>query len=215
MTECLFLAPSEGGARTDEPMGVRWRDPAPLLARTRAQWGGTDDLWLFGYASLIWRPECAHVEHRDALVRGWHRSLRMQSRVNRGSVERPGLVFALMSGGCTKGVVYRVPRAEAAENLERLWAREMTTGAYEPRWLRCQTAGGAVRALAFTLSRRSPGYTGPLSDDRLLDILRTARGRCGTTLDYVLQTASALRERGIVDRHVETVVALARHHRLG
>src|SRR5215211_3033030 len=29
--------------------------------------------WVFGYGSLIWKPEAAHVERRVALARGWHR----------------------------------------------------------------------------------------------------------------------------------------------
>ena len=54
---------------------------------------------MFGYASLIWRPEFEAAEHRAAKVHGWHRSFRMRSRVNRGSLEQPGLVFALLPGG--------------------------------------------------------------------------------------------------------------------
>jgi hypothetical protein len=76
-----------------------YRDPQALLESTRSQWGAKGDLWVFGYASLIWRPEFEFTEHRPALVRGWHRTLRMHSRVNRGTPEQPGLVFALVSGG--------------------------------------------------------------------------------------------------------------------
>lgn len=32
------------------------RDPAPLLEHTLRTWRGRGDLWVFGYASLIWRP---------------------------------------------------------------------------------------------------------------------------------------------------------------
>src|SRR6476619_1241448 len=31
------------------------RHPANQLAKIRAEWGGHQDLWVFGYASLIWR----------------------------------------------------------------------------------------------------------------------------------------------------------------
>ena len=76
------------------------RDPAPLLDATRREWGGKADLWVFGYASLIWRPDFEVAEHRAAKVHGWHRALKMWSRVNRGTPETPGLVFALLTGGC-------------------------------------------------------------------------------------------------------------------
>ena len=42
------------------------RDPERLLAQVRSEWGGQRDLWVFGYASLIWRPEFEADEHRAA-----------------------------------------------------------------------------------------------------------------------------------------------------
>lgn len=190
------------------------RDPQVLLAQTRARWGDRGDLWVFGYASLIWRPEFEAVEQRPAVVHGYHRALRMQSRVNRGTPQRPGLVFALVRGGSCRGIVYRLPRARADVELERLWVREMPTGVYDPRWLPCRTPGGSVHALAFTLDRRSPSYTGVLADDQLIAILRESCGRYGTTLAYLLETARCLREHGIRDNEIERLVALARRHAL-
>jgi cation transport protein ChaC len=189
------------------------RDPQALLERAQREWhhrcgARGDDLWVFGYASLLWRPEFEFAEHRPALVRGWHRALRMHSRINRGTPERPGLVFALLPGGSCHGAVYRVPRAQAAATFEALWQREMPTGVYDPRWLPCRTAQGEALALAFTLSRKSPQHTGRLDDARLVEILRHARGRYGTTLDYLLQTARCLAERGVKDREIERLVAL-------
>ena len=190
------------------------RDPQPMLQRALQAWGGGHDLWVFGYASLIWRPEFDADEQRPATVHGWHRALEMRSRVNRGTPDCPGLVFALVPGGSCRGVAYRIGQPRAAAELERLWAREMPTGVYDPKWLACRTAQGPVRALAFTLSRRSPAHTGPLSDPQMLEVLRDAAGRFGSTLEYLLETARSLRICGIHDRDIERLVALARHHRL-
>ena len=190
------------------------RDPAQLLEQVRQQWGGQQDLWVFGYASLIWRPEFDAAEHRPAWVHGWHRAFRMRSRVNRGTPEQPGLVYALVSGGLCRGMVYRLPLQRAHDELPRLWLREMPNAVYDPRWLRCRTAQGDVTALAFTLSRRSPNFTGRLDDQTLLHILRHAQGRYGSTLDYLVQTARALHQEGVRDREIERQVALARRHGL-
>jgi len=190
------------------------RDPAASLSALRHQWGGRGDLWIFGYASLIWRPEFEAAEHRTAMVHGWHRALRMRSRINRGTPQQPGLVFALLPGGACRGVVYRLPREHADTELERLWAREMPTGVYDPRWLPCRTPQGVVPALAFTLSRRSESFMGRLPDEQMLHILRHASGRYGTTLDYLARTAHALRQRGVHDREIERLMALARQHGL-
>ncbi len=180
------------------------------LERLVAHWRGRDDFWVFGYASLIWRPEFGALEQRPALVRGWHRALRMRSRVNRGTPERHGLVFALLSGGACRGLAYRLAPESLESDLRRLWAREMPTGVYEPRMLPLFTTAGVVHALAFTLPRRSPACLPKLPDDQVLDILRHARGRYGTTLDYLMETAAALAAHGITDQEVERLVALAR-----
>lgn len=190
------------------------RDPAALLAQAMQAWGGQRDLWVFGYASLIWRPEFDFAERRTAVVHGWHRTLQMRSRVNRGTPERPGLVCALVRGGSCRGVAYRIERARGAAELERLWLREMPNGVYDPKWLRCRTPEGPIVALAFTLSRTSPSHTGPLEDAQLVEILRSARGRYGSTLAYLVDTVHSLRHCGIRDRDLERLVALAQRHEL-
>ena len=188
------------------------RDPVPLLHRALREWGGKGDLGLFAYASLIWRPDFAVAEQRLARLHGWHRALKMWSRVNRGTPEVPGLVFALLSGGSCRGAVLRVPRCDAEAVMHRLWEREMVTGVYDPRWLPCTTTDGPVRALGFTLSRKSPNYTGSLSPQQYRDIFERAHGRYGSTLDYARQTLHCLGQHGIQDRALHHVLSHARGH---
>ncbi|MEY4977694.1 MAG: hypothetical protein RIQ97_2889 [Pseudomonadota bacterium] len=174
-------------------------DGAALLARVQREAAALPQLWVFAYASLIWRPEFEVAEQHRAHVLGWHRALRMWSRINRGSFEQPGLVFALLPGGSCQGLVCRVPDDDRAQVLERLWAREMPMAVYTPRWLRCRTPQGTVPALAFTLARSHPSHTGELSAHQLQHIFRHAQGRFGSTLDYARQTHQALRAHGIED----------------
>jgi cation transport protein ChaC len=193
------------------------RDSAALLDRTLQQWrgdGAPPDLLLFAYGSLIWRPDFDYIDHRLARVQGFHRSLRMRSRINRGCFEQPGLVLALLSGGSCRGLVYRVPASDGEAVMRKLWEREMVTGVYEPRWLHCETAEGPMRALAFTLSRHSPSWTGELSDTELVHIFTHARGRYGTTLEYLMRTVQGLREHGIRDAELERQWHLAARHGL-
>ncbi|MDZ4355040.1 MAG: gamma-glutamylcyclotransferase [Variovorax sp.] len=180
-----------------------------MLARFLHQWGGHDDLWIFGYASLIWRPDFDFAELRRAKVHGWHRALKMWSRINRGTPECPGLVFALMPGGSSAGLALRVPHEQVEALMPVLWAREMPNPVYDPKWLLCDTPQGPVRALAFTLSRHSPSYTGTLSDERYREIFSRSCGRYGTTLDYARQTFEGLLHHGIHDRALEKLLHLA------
>jgi cation transport protein ChaC len=69
-------------------------------------------------------------------------------------------------------------------------------------------------ALGFTLPGHSDRHAHDLDEAELLDILRHARGRHGSTLDYLLDTARALQQHGIRDPQVQALVALARRHGL-
>ena len=184
------------------------RDPAAMLERTLVEWGGHDDLWIFGYGSLIWRPEFDFAERRPARVHGWHRALKMWSRINRGTPEKPGLVFGLLSGGCCRGMVFRIPRAKGRQVIAQLWAREMKLAVYDPRWLTCHTPQGAVSALAFTLSRRSPSHTGVLGPEEYRRIFMEASGIYGTTYDYAHRTLEELRRHDIHDKGLEKLLRL-------
>ena len=190
------------------------RYPEEGLRRLRVQWLGTRERWVFGYASLIWRPEFDAAEHRPALLHGWHRALRMRSRINRGTPALPGLVFALLPGGACRGVAYRLKPEQHESELDRLWAREQPTGVYDARLLPCRTPGGVVLALAFTLSRRSSSCLPRLPDADMVHLLRHARGRYGSTLDYLVDTAHALRARQVHDREIERLMRLAEGHGL-
>ena len=182
---------------------------ARTLAALQAQHAAGQDLWVFGYASLIWRPEFDAAEAHMTQVHGWHRALKMWSRINRGSPECPGLVFALLRGGSCRGMAYRVRDSEARDVLARLWEREMPMSVYEPRWLPCPTPHGTVHALAFTLPKHSPSHTGVLSETRLRDIFAHAVGRFGSTRDYAEQTLQALRDIGIEDRALARLIRTA------
>ena len=184
------------------------RDPRPMLEKALHDWGGHDDLWVFGYGSLIWRPDFDYLERRPALVHGWHRALKMWSRINRGTPERPGLVFGMLSGGSCRGFVFRIARHEGRAAMEQLWGREMVTAVYDPRWLTCHTPQGPVTALAFTLSRKSPSHTGVLTEEEYRAIFAEATGIYGTTLDYARRTLEELKRHNLRDRHLERLLKI-------
>jgi len=132
----------------------------------------------------------------------------MWSRINRGTPERPGLVFGMLSGGSCQGMVFRIPRHSGEQALKRLWSREMTLAVYDPKWLTCHTTHGPVVALAFTLSRKSPSHTGVLSEEEYRRIFEQSCGIYGTTLDYAHRTREELRRHNIRDHALERLLKL-------
>jgi cation transport protein ChaC len=163
---------------------------------------GDADIWLFGYGSLIWNPIIHYEERRVARVHGFHRRFCLWSHVNRGSMQKPGLVLGLDAGGSCHGVAYRIAARHAAEELRLIWRREMVLGSYIPRWVPMDAGGTAMRAIAFIVNRRHPSYAGKLPLETVIRTLVSARGYLGTPAEYLLETVKGLVEHGVRDSYL-------------
>ncbi|MBZ9846579.1 gamma-glutamylcyclotransferase [Mesorhizobium sp. CA14] len=179
-------------------------DYAAMLDAFEAVLPATEPLWLFGYGSLIWKPEIEHTEERVALARGWHRSFCMKMTRWRGTKEQPGLMMALDRGGQCKGVAFRLVENDRRQGLDKLFRREMTLKptSYRPRLLQLSTDKGPLRALAFVINRSGTTYAGPLSEDEVAERLATSCGHWGSGADYLYNTVKNLEQRGIHDGHL-------------
>jgi cation transport protein ChaC len=176
-------------------LGIAQRD-----ARGEARGAGW---WVFAYGSLLWNPLFPVAEMRPAVVGGLHRRFCLWSLASRGTRECPGLVLGLDRGGACRGIAMRLPAPLAIDELHLLWRREMAVGSYHPRWVKVDTGGRGIVALAFVVKRDHPQYAGRLTLDIEADVLRNACGAFGSSLDYLERTRVALVAHGIVDPYLE------------
>lgn len=160
------------------------------------------DVWLFGYGSLVWNPIVHYEERRVARLHGFHRSFCLWSHVNRGSLQKPGLVLGLDSGGSCRGVAYRIAGHHAADELRLLWRREMVLGAYCPRWAKIDAGEEDIQAIAFFVNRSHPNYAGKLPLETVIKTLVSTRGQLGTPAEYLLETVRGLIEHGVRDPYL-------------
>jgi cation transport protein ChaC len=161
-----------------------------------------EDLWVFAYGSLMWRPGFAHLERAPARLIGLHRALCVYSFVHRGTPEKPGLVLGLDIGGTCRGIAYRVARALRAETIAYLRAREQVTMVYRESWRDVVVAGEPerrVRALVYMVDRGHPQYAGRLDLEQQLHHVRQGHGSSGANRDYVLATVSEIEAQGFRD----------------
>ena len=158
-----------------------------------------EDLWVFAYGSLMWRPDFPFVERVEARLVGAHRALCVYSFVHRGTPERPGLVLGLDQGGTCRGVAYRVSAADRASTIAYLRAREQVTSVYRECmrsiWLKREPEQ-RVPALCYTVDRGHPQYAGRLTLEQQLHHVRQGHGQSGTNRDYVIATVGALEQLG-------------------
>jgi cation transport protein ChaC len=186
----------------EAPPGMTFLTEAELaesLARTMAEHPQGEDLWIFGYGSLMWNPVIDFAERRVATIYGFHRAYCIWLLLGRGSPQHPGLMLALDRGGSCGGIAYRIPANLVEREMPLLWRREMPGRTYRAVWVAAHTPQGPVRALTFVVDRRSPRYAGKLSDEEIAKRVATASGILGTCTAYLTDTLAALSALGLRD----------------
>lgn len=178
--------------------------------RLLAELGPDEDVWVYGYGSLIWNPAFHFAERRVAKLHGFHRRFVFWSTSGRGSPDRPGMMLALEPGGCCSGVAYRIAPDAVDTELSSIFLRELMTASYKPRWVRLTTDQGNMRALTFSANRKHINYAGRLPLQEVARNMTDAEGGLGTCREYLFNTTEHLLELGIRDSGLETLTRMVR-----
>lgn len=172
----------------------------------------TADVWVFGYGSLVWRPDFPFAERRPAFIRGWARRFWQGSTDHRGVPGAPGRVVTLVpqAGAECRGMAYLIAREEREAVLAHLDYREK--GGYRMDRILLHFADGSPPAegLVYHATPDNPNYLGPAAPDAIARQVIASRGPSGPNVDYVLRLAEALRAIGAEDLHVFEIERLVR-----
>jgi len=168
------------------------------------------DLWIFGYGSLMWRPEFRYERKSIGLLKGYHRALCILSTRYRGTARKPGLVMGLCRGGSCWGMAFRIPAQRVPYVLAKLWAREMLRRVYEPRLLPVRVEKGRkVRALAFVADAAHPQFMRELDLHGRARLVAQGIGQRGRCTEYIRRTLEHMYELGVDDPHLAQVLETA------
>ncbi|WP_043752331.1 gamma-glutamylcyclotransferase [Methylobacterium nodulans] len=203
------LGPDDVGAM---PLLPEAETDALLDRALGAKPGPPEEVWLFAYGALMWRPDFSFVERRPATVRGWHRRFCLWQWRFRGTREQPGVMLALDRGGQCRGLAYRLAGPDPRAALRPVWHREMRGQGYAARWLPAHTQDGPVAALAFVANRAGRRYAGRLTETEVAAHVAAACGHLGPNAEYLLNTAAACAALGLRDRHLERLQARVAAH---
>jgi cation transport regulator ChaC len=172
-----------------------------------------EPLWIFGYGSLVFRPDFPHRERCAASLAGFERRFWQGSTDHRGVPGAPGRVVTLVptAGARCFGLAYRLAPEEADDVLAALDRREQ--GGYARADVAIQLGvadGEPAKALTWIATPDNPNWLGPAPIEAIAAQVRGSRGPSGANLDYVLRLAAALREHGAGDEHVFALERLLR-----
>lgn len=178
----------------------------------------SEDLWVFGYGSLVWRPDFPFAERAPCYVEGWKRRFWQGSTDHRGVPGAPGRVVTLLPQPEERcwGTGYRIARDQADYVMAHLDYREK--GGYRVEdvsltLVRDQHARDTVDGLVYIATPENPNYLGPASHEEIADQVLRSTGPSGPNDEYILRLAEALREMGVDDSHVFGIEALVRSRR--
>ena len=159
--------------------------------------------WVFGYGSLVWKPEFDYAERVVARLHGYERSFCMRSIHHRGTVADPGLVLALdKADGYCDGVAYFVPPETAEATLSNLRERELVSSAYLEVILPVSLRDGReLDAVCYVIDPHHDQYC-RLSLEEQAEIIAKAVGGRGPNTEYLYNTAQHLTELGLEDPHL-------------
>lgn len=171
-----------------------------------------NDMWVFGYGSLLWHPGFDPAEAVTARLDHFHRSFCMLSIHHRGTEDDPGLVLALDAapGARCTGVALRVRKGAEDDVLAYLRERELVSAAYVERHLPLSLEDGRrIEALAYVIDPGHRQYCRFDLETQARMIARAHGGR-GPNSEYLFNTAAHLAEMGIEDAEMDWLVARVR-----
>ncbi|KAG1651752.1 Glutathione-specific gamma-glutamylcyclotransferase [Nymphon striatum] len=157
-----------------------------------------NDLWVFGYASLMWRPGFDYVEKQRARLSGYHRSLCIYSwEHRRHKTTYQGLVMGLDRGGACVGVAFRIANQNQDTVMAYLRERELVTNVYLERTGKIELQNGEkISAVIYVADRNHKQYAGKLAPSDAANHVCGAVGKMGPNEDYVLNTAEHVKDLG-------------------
>ena len=173
-------------------------------------------MWVFGYGSLVWRPDFPYIEKYPAELNGWSRRFYQGSTDHRGIPGAPGRVVTLLpsEGESCWGMVYRLEPGKEGSILDALDYREKN--GYEREYVEVHLRGDyrslsgestISDTLVYFANASNPDYLGeaPLLD--MAGQIARSHGPSGSNVEYLFRLAESLRAFAVEDTHVFSLEA--------
>lgn len=160
-----------------------------------------EDVWLFGYGSLMFKVDFPYLEKREASIEGWSRRSWQGSHDHRGTPEAPGRVLTLIeeAGAVCEGLAYRV----SPETFEHLDFREKNgyLRFFAPLTFK-DSLHEPAEALVYVAAPGNAAFLGDAPLEEMAKQIAESVGPSGPNAEYLLKLDDTLKAFGITDDHV-------------
>lgn len=169
------------------------------INRHMTHFDGHEQIWLFGYGSLIYKADFGYLERRPAFIRHWARRFWQGSHDHRGTPAAPGRVVTLIPepDAVCAGMAYLI----TTDTLEHLDLREKNGYLRFVAELNLDD-GRRIEGLVYIATAENAAYLGPAPEHEIAQHIATSSGPSGPNRDYLIHLAAALREMDAHDPHV-------------
>lgn len=160
--------------------------------------------WIFGYGSIIWRPDFPFVERRQVWVDGHVRRFWQGSPDHRGTPAALGGVVTMVpeEGARCWGMAYRLDPEHEEEVMAALDYRERGGYVRIDVSFRSEEGEEPISGITYIASPENEHFLGPDDLEAMVRQIAGAAGESGRNSDYVINLANHLRDMGLDDPHV-------------
>lgn len=168
----------------------------------------TQAIWLFGYGSILWRPDVPYTAALIARLSGFQRRFWQASTDHRGTLERPGAVATLrrVASAQTLGIAYCIEQAQFVQAMTQLDQREQNGYSQQAISLTLDT-GQVIQAITYIAQPGNPWDLGSPNETVLAEQIQAACGPSGTNLAYFQHLRWASQCLNEVDDHLERIAS--------
>jgi len=166
----------------------------------------TDDkLWIFGYGSLIWKPNFEYCESCNGVAHGYKRRFWQGNTYHRGTQDCPAAVATLVpaSNEVTWGTAFCLHgNQQIRAALDHVILREVTRGGYRVEMATFQpgccygkqsNCPHQIPVLVFYAETSNDLYLKVRDVPSVARLICKSKGKCGDNLEYLQHLVEALK----------------------
>jgi glutathione-specific gamma-glutamylcyclotransferase len=169
--------------------------------KTRQILSHYDEIWLFGYGSLIYKVDFPIIQQQPAFISGWKRRFWQGSHDHRGTPDHPGRVATLIEAKDEQcfGMAYQVTE----EEFEHLDHREKNG------YLRFEVdihftdsnPPHSIKGLVYIAPTDNDAFLGSAPESEIAKHISQSSGPSGNNSEYLYLLVKALKQMGVDDPH--------------